>query len=62
MDTEYDEKENVVKLCCGGKKCPVVSLEDDKVRIDDDYGNHVLLDPGQANLSKDALIMVRAKK
>ena len=61
MDTEYDEKENVVKLCCGGKKCPVVSLEDDKVRIDDDYGNHVLLDHGQANLLKEALILVRAK-
>ena len=62
MSAEYDEITNSVKLCCGGKKCPVVSLEDDKVRIDDDYGNHVLLDHGQANLIKDALIMVRAKK
>ena len=61
MDTEYDNANNTVKLCCGGKKCPVVSLEDDKVRIDDDYGNHVLLDHGQANLLKEALILVRAK-
>ena len=61
MSAEYDEITNSVKLCWGGKKCPVVSLEDDKVRIDDDYGNHVLLDHGQANLLKEALILVRAK-
>jgi len=61
MDTEYDNANNTVKLCCGSTNCPTVSLQDGKVRIDDDYGNYVLLDHGQANLLQEALILVRSK-
>ena len=56
MSVEYNAQDNSVKLCCGATNCPEVSLQDGKVRIDDDYGNHILLDHGQANLLKEALI------
>ena len=54
-------REVVLPIPLPVSNCPEVSLENDKVRIDDDYGNHVLLDHGQANLLKEALILVRAK-
>ena len=61
MSVEYNAQDNSVKLGCGATNCPEVSLQDGKVRIDDDYGNHILLDHGQANLLKEALILVRSK-
>ena len=61
MSVEYNAQDNSVKLCWGATNCPEVSLENDKVRIDDDYGNHILLDHGQANLLQEALILVRFK-
>ena len=30
-----------VTMCCGGKKCPVLSLKGDWIHIADDYGNTV---------------------
>ncbi len=61
MRTEHNPEDNTVKLCRGDKKCSVISLENNKVRIDDDYGNHVLLDHAQASLIQEALILVRLK-
>ena len=61
MSAEYNSQENRVKLCCGATNCPEVSLENDKVRIDDDYGNHIILDHAQASLIQEALILVRSK-
>jgi len=61
MGTEYDEENKRIRLCCGSTNCPTLSMESGKVRIDDDYGNYVLLDQPQASLFQDGLILLRAK-
>lgn len=61
MGTEYDKKNNKIRLCCGSTKCPTLSMESGKVRIDDNYGNYVLLNQPQASLFHQGLILLRAK-
>ena len=49
-------KTTEIKLCCGGKGCPVVKKEDAKtIKIKDDYGNTVTLNAKEAKLLKNAL-------
>ena len=44
-----------ILLCCGGKACPVLSLEGNKVRITDDYGKSIIMEVDQAKMVSDAL-------
>jgi|TARA_R110002051_G_C8597939_1_gene479939 hypothetical protein len=44
-----------IQLCCGSKRCPVLSLEGNKVRITDDYGKSVVMEVPQAKMISDAL-------
>lgn len=38
------ENENSVRLCCGGRGCPAVTLLDDgRFEIHDDYGSSVVV-------------------
>jgi len=44
-----------IQLCCGGKRCPVLSLEGNKVRITDDYGKSIVIEVAQAKMVSDAV-------
>ena len=49
-------KNNEIKLCCGGKGCPVVKKVDAQtVEIKDDAGNTVTLSTNEAKLLTKAL-------
>lgn len=50
-----DGKGRVV-LCCNGKACPVLSVnEDNQIVIEDDYGNHIKITKEQAELIPQAI-------
>lgn len=36
-----DEDEKSVTMCCGGKKCPVLSKDKEWISIKDDFGGSV---------------------
>ena len=44
-----------IQLCCGGKRCPVLSLEGNNIRITDDYGKSIVMEVGQAKMVSAAL-------
>ena len=44
-----------IQLCCGGKRCPILSLEGNKVRITDDHGKSIVMEVSQAKMVSDAL-------
>jgi len=44
-----------IQLCCGSKRCPVLSLEGNKVRITDDRGKSIVMEVSQAKMVGDAL-------
>jgi len=44
-----------IQLCCGSKRCPVLSLEGNKVRITDDHGKSIVMEVAQAKRVSDAL-------
>jgi hypothetical protein len=46
---------NTVRLCCGGKGCPVVDVKGNKVIITDDYNNTIEISQEQAGMIKDAV-------
>jgi len=49
-------KDGAVMMCCGKDKCPVMRFTEDKqIRIEDDYGNHVIMEVDQAKLITEAL-------
>lgn len=50
-----EARPEVIMLCCGGKKCPTVSLEGDNVIITDDDNNQVTLSADQANAISEAV-------
>ena len=41
---------NSIKLCCGKKGCPEVSLVRDKIQIKDDNGNEITITNDEAKL------------
>ena len=45
----------VATLCCGGKKCPTLRVEDGMVHISDDFGGHVRMSAEQALLITRAI-------
>ena len=47
---------NTVKLCCGGKGCPEVKINSDRVEITDDYGNTIRITKEEADLIPKALV------
>ena len=46
---------NKIKLCCGGRGCPVLEVNNDKLTITDDDGNIVTMTKEQAELIPAAL-------
>ena len=44
-----------IRLCCGSKRCPMLSLEGNKVRITDDHGKSIVMEVSQAKMVSDAL-------
>ena len=44
-----------IKLCCGGRGCPELTIEGNKVKITDDHGKFIRRDIGEAILINDAL-------
>ena len=46
---------NTVRLCCGGKGCPVVDVKDNKVIITDDHNNSIEISQEQAGLINEAV-------
>lgn len=55
---EHDEKNHTVILCCGSKRCPVLTVKDDQVSITDDYGQEINITLEQASLIPQALEML----
>lgn len=51
-----------IVMCCGGKGCPTLKLNDDVVSIKDDYGNTVKMTKGEAELIKQALDQAKEQK
>lgn len=49
---------NSVKLCCGGKACPVVKVDSDNVTITDDYENTIEITKEQAEMINEAVKML----
>ena len=50
---------NKIILCCGGKACPKLSInENNNVVIEDDDGNTVVITKAQASLISQALDQV----
>ena len=53
---------NQIKLCCGGKGCPVISKKGNgMVQIKDDFGGSILLKEEEARLIEEALNKFKAK-
>ena len=50
---------NKAQLCCGGKRCPVVELNNNRVQITDDDGNKVTLNIEQARAIPLALTQLK---
>ena len=44
-----------IRLCCGSKRCPELSLEGSNVRITDDHGKFIRIEVSQAKLISGAL-------
>ena len=48
-------KEKTVKLCCGGRGCPELAIEGNKVKITDDHGKFIRINISEAKLINGAL-------
>ena len=47
---------NQVRLCCGGKGCPILSKEKNGIiKISDDYGGVIRIKESEAKLIQNAL-------
>jgi hypothetical protein len=44
-----------VRLCCGGKGCPVLIKDDQRVKIKDDFGNEIDISIDEAKLIAEAV-------
>ena len=55
IEKGWEARPEVIMLCCGGKKCPTVSLDGNKVVITDDDNNRVTLSSDQANAISEAV-------
>jgi hypothetical protein len=54
---------NSVKLCCKGKRCPVVTeLTDGMVEITDDFGNKIIVRKEEALLISDGVKTIDNQK
>ena len=54
---------NQVRLCCGGKGCPILSKkEKGMIEITDDFGGKILIKEDEAKLIKGALDQLKEIK
>ena len=51
-----------VVMCCGGKGCPTLRIDDDVVLITDDHGNEVKITSDEAELLDQALQQAKRDK
>ena len=57
------ETNNSVRLCCGGKGCPVIKdLGNGMVEITDDHGNTVIMKKEEALLIKDGIQVLDSRQ
>jgi len=55
--------DNSVKLCCKGRRCPVVTeLQDGMVEITDDFGNKIIVKKDEALLISDGVKTIENQK
>lgn len=59
---KHDEVNQSVILCCGSKRCPVVSVDGENIMIKDDFGQIVTMSKQQAGMISEALRLLEAKK
>ena len=50
-----------VVMCCGGKGCPTLRLDENVVYITDDHGNEVKMSNEEAELLDQALQQAKTK-
>ena len=56
MSTLHLNAQGEVRLCCGGKGCPVLKKTDgDRVSIKDDFGNEIDISLEEARLIAEAI-------
>jgi hypothetical protein len=54
---------NQIRLCCGGKGCPILSKkEKGMIEITDDFGGKILIKEDEAKLIKGALDQLKEIK
>jgi hypothetical protein len=58
---KHDSVNQSVILCCGSKRCPVVSMDGDDIKIKDDYGQTVTMSKQQAEMISEAVRMLGTK-
>jgi hypothetical protein len=51
-----------IVMCCGGKGCPTLKIDNDQVSIKDDYGNKITITEGEAELIQQALDQAKQEK
>ena len=57
------ETDNAVRLCCGKKRCPVITdLGNGMVRITDDFGKEVEITKEEAKLVSDGVRTLDGEK
>ena len=47
--------ENSIVLCGGKACCPILTIENNTIYIEDDYGNEIQINKNQALLIRDAI-------
>ena len=47
--------ENSIVLCGGKACCPILTIENSTIYIEDDYGNEIQINKNQALLIRDAI-------
>jgi hypothetical protein len=55
---KHDTLNQSVILCCGSKRCPVVSTDGDNIKIKDDFGQTVTMSKQQAKMISEAVDML----
>ncbi len=55
MNDLKKNNDGAIVLCCGGKGCPTLKVEDKKVTITDDFGGKIKMSVEEAKLIQTAL-------
>lgn len=50
---------NAIQLCCKAGSCPIITLNDSKIKIFDDFGREVEIKLEEAEMIADALKVLK---